>query len=77
MNIGKAIQALKNGRKVGRTEWNGKNMYLYLMFYLRSGSPSPFGLEPCICIVTAQGKHQPGWLASQADLLAEDWEVLD
>ena len=33
--------------------------------------------EPVICMFTAQGKHQPGWLASQADMLAEDWEVVE
>ena len=26
---------------------------------------------------TADGKWQPGWLASQSDILAEDWEILD
>jgi len=33
--------------------------------------------EPAICMFTAQQKHQPGWLASQADMLAEDWQLLD
>lgn len=33
--------------------------------------------EPCIVMFTAQGKHQPGWLASQADMLAEDWMVVE
>lgn len=30
-----------------------------------------------ICMFTAQAKHQPGWLASQADMLAEDWKLVD
>ena len=29
---------------------------------------------PVIVMFTAQGKHQPGWLASQADMLSDDWE---
>lgn len=33
-------------------------------------------LEPCICMLTAQGKHQPGWLASQNDMLAFDWLIV-
>lgn len=65
MNIGEAVQVMKAGKKVGRSGWNGKNMHLYLLGTLGS-------YEPCICMFTAQGKHQPGWLASQADLLAED-----
>ena len=27
-------------------------------------------------VQTAQGKYQPGWLASQADMLATDWSVV-
>lgn len=30
---------------------------------------------PCICMTTAKGNTVTGWLASQTDLLAEDWEV--
>lgn len=33
--------------------------------------------EPCVVMYTAQGKHQPGWLASQADILSEDWITID
>lgn len=31
---------------------------------------------PCIAMYTADGKLQPGWLASQMDMLATDWEIL-
>lgn len=30
MNFGQAIEALKEGKKVARTGWNGKGMYIYL-----------------------------------------------
>ncbi len=60
---------LKSGCHIGRTGWNGKNMYIYLDRNLP-------GYEPVIVMKTAQGTYQPGWLASQADLLAEDWVVL-
>ena len=81
MDFGWAIQQLKAGHMVRRTGWNGKNMHLYLEEHL-SFSVKPTkttrGIdrkyEPVICMFTAQGKHQPGWLASQADMLAEDWE---
>lgn len=31
--------------------------------------------EACIVMFTAQGKHQLGWIASQTDMLAEDWDI--
>lgn len=30
MNFGQAIEALKNGKKVARTGWNGKGMFIYM-----------------------------------------------
>lgn len=69
MNFGQALELLKTKKHVARKGWNGKNMYLYLFF-----EDGFLNLEPCIVMYTAQGKHQPGWLASQADMLAEDWE---
>lgn len=68
MNIGEAIDAMKSGQKVSRPSWNGKHMHLYLQTF--------DGCEPCICMVNAQGGHQPGWLANQPDLLATDWGVV-
>lgn len=67
MSFGQAIEALKNGQRVARAGWNGTNMYIYLL-------TAP-GYEPCICMHTAQGKEQPGWLASQPDILSLDWEI--
>jgi hypothetical protein len=67
MNIGQAIEEMKAGKKVARPSWNGKNMHLYLQTFANC--------EACICMVNAQGGHQPGWLANQPDLLATDWEV--
>jgi hypothetical protein len=81
MNFGDAIAALKQGKMVRRTGWNGKGMHLYLeegfSMSIRDGmySGAVRSYEPAICMFTAQQKHQPGWLASQADMLAEDWQV--
>jgi hypothetical protein len=88
MNFGEAIQKLKNSRWVRRAGWNGKGMHLYLEDSLYRSMPradvkgkvtySDQGkYEPCIVMFTAQQKHQPGWLASQADMLADDWELID
>jgi len=82
MTFGEAIAELKAGGMVQRAGWNGKNMHIYLedmfSFPIRGGIYA--GIErkydPVICMYTAQGTHQPGWLASQADILAEDWHVV-
>jgi len=41
------------------------------------GEDKPLDCQPYIAMWTAQQKWQPGWLASQADMLAEDWTVSD
>ena len=69
MDFGDAIKKIKNGEYVQREGWNGKNMYLFLE---RMASEIDDRL-PSITMRTAQGEFQPGWLASQADILAEDW----
>ena len=88
-DIGGAIEALKAGKKVTRAGWNGKGMWLVYIpgtpkAALREGSVyrDATGLEECeilprIDMWTAQGKMQVGWLASQSDLLAEDYHVVD
>lgn len=73
MNFGVAIEFLKDGSRVARTGWNGKGMYVYLHQF---DWPSDEPIDPCIVMHTAQGSEQPGWLASQADILAEDWMVI-
>lgn len=41
------------------------------------GEDKPLDSQPYIAMWTAQGKWQPGWLASQADMLAEDWQIVN
>lgn len=80
MNFGQAIEALKAGRLVRRRGWNGKGMHIYLeghFSFIVPMATMPRWYEPVIVMYTAQGKHQPGWLASQADILAEDWEIVE
>jgi len=68
-DFGKAIVKLKAGIRVSRLGWNGKNMYLGLQ---EPDENSKMSL-PYICMYTAQGDLVP-WLASQTDVLSEDWE---
>ncbi len=118
INFGQAIEALKQGKKVCRSGWNGKGMYLLLVssssyflcdsFALNTGltdkekfeascekilpesKPGGFvsetiyshGIEgrielcPWIGMKTADNKFVP-WLASQTDILAEDWQIIE
>lgn len=77
--FGEALAALKQGRRVARRGWNGKDMWLVL---IRAGNAifrseaGDFDVQDCIGMRTAQGQMQPGWLASQADLLSDDWVIL-
>lgn len=79
--FGWAIKQMQNGALVQREGWNGKGMHLYLeeilSHFIGAGvaSGATRRYEPCIVMFTAQGKHQPGWLASQADMLAVDWRI--
>ena len=92
MDIGQAVGALKEGKKVTRSGWNGKNMFLWLKKgtliqsewckdeMLKSLADANGGVIeglPTVCMKTACGKILTGWLASQSDLLAEDWEVVE
>lgn len=75
MNFGKAIDWLKQGERVSRQGWNGKGMYLVLM-KSDGMEVDGFPLKDCIAMKTQSDEMQPGWLASQADMLATDWFIL-
>lgn len=76
MNFGQAIEALKQGKKVARKGWNGKGMWLRLI--IPEKSDIDMGLEnlPYIEMKTADNKLVP-WLASQTDMLSEDWTIVE
>ena len=88
MDFSQALTSLKSEQKVARAGWNGKGMYLYLVPENRYAPTTPAGhaiasnhedgLVPYgayIVMKTAQNNVVP-WLASQTDILADDWEVL-
>jgi hypothetical protein len=72
MNFGQAIEALKQGKKVSRQGWNGKEMWLALQV---PDTHSKMSL-PYIYMKTADDKLVP-WLASQTDVLSEDWSIVE
>jgi len=87
MSFGRAVEMLKLGRKVARAGWNGKGMFLFLVpgSTFTVNRPPLLGIYPegtqidyhaHIDMKTAQGYVVP-WLASQADILADDWQIVE
>ena len=84
MSFGLAIEAMKKGKKVARRGWNGKNQHIELatrISYMTSEGVfvnvehEAIG-NKAIAFCGTSG-IQMGWLASQADMLADDWEVVE
>lgn len=84
MNFSAALEHIKAGAKVWRKGWNGKGMFIFLV----NGSTFEVNRAPLLGIFpagtvvnyhahidmkTADGMVVP-WLASQTDILADDWE---
>lgn len=81
MNFGHALELLKRGEKVARKGWNGKGMFLFLATGKQFESDNlgdrlPEIVNDVICMKTAQNTICIGWLASQTDMLADDWEII-
>ena len=82
MDFGDAIKALKEGKKLSRKGWNGKEQYIELATNVSYITPTGMLINDghadignkAIAFVGTRG-IQVGWLASQADMLAEDWIV--
>lgn len=92
-SFGDAINFLKAGKKVARKGWNGKGMFLVLCpgsevpadhmrvkpvkkFYQQEGRTSVI-IAPHIDLKAADGTYVTGWLASQTDMLADDWFTVE
>ena len=84
MTFGMAVEAMKRGKKVARKGWNGKGMWLLLGHDITftasvnsSDEEKSFEVMKSIVMRTAQDNFIVGWLASQTDMLAEDWEIVE
>lgn len=83
-SFGEAIKYLKRGMKVARKGWNGKNQYIELASGIGYVNANGEVVNPdheaignkAIAFVGISGV-QLGWLASQADMLAEDWVFME
>ena len=91
MNFGQAIQAMKEGKKVQRKGWNGKGMWTIYVPGTKDVATSEGsiyrkqGVLQCEILphfdmytINSEGRRAmlPGWLASQSDMDAEDWQIV-
>ena len=84
MSFGLAIEAMKKGKKVARRGWNGKNQHIELATRISYMTAEGVFVNveheaignKAIAFCGTSGV-QMGWLASQADMLADDWEVVE
>lgn len=92
LTFSQALEALKEGKYIAREGWNGKGMYLWILpaievpkewikdpYLLKEVNPETNTVHclACIRMRTADGKVLSGWLASQTDMFANDWQILD
>lgn len=91
--FGPALAAMKVGHKVARAGWNGKGMWIckgegnealpsgaFWNKHTREFAEQNGGYAevlPYLIMKTADNKILMGWLASQTDMLADDWQILD
>lgn len=84
MSFGQAIEAAKQGKQIARRGWNGKGQYVELASCIAYIDPYGYKVNAdhaaagnrAFAFVGTSGV-QLGWLASQADMLAEDWYIVD
>lgn len=87
MNFSEALNELKEGKLLARSGWNGKDQFIFLVpgsTFAVNRHPlneifeegTEINYQPHIDIKNQQGQIVP-WLASQGDLLSEDWIVIE
>lgn len=77
LTFGDALVQLKTGKKVARSGWNGKGLWLELQ---TPDENSKMTLPYIFISYPSDAKTTPNakvpWLASQTDMLSEDWEIV-
>ena len=83
VNFGLALEAAKKGYRIARAGWNGKLQWVELgknLYYQREGEEFQRAVHEDIgsqaLVFCGTRGRQVGWLASQADMLADDWMIL-
>lgn len=104
LTFGEALEAVKQGKLVARTGWNGKGMFIFMRpsdeidaqfipnirslpesfktwFGKQEYKPSPESpkvkFTSYLCMKAADGSIVNGWLASQTDMLSDDWQIVE
>lgn len=84
LTFGLALEAAKKGRRIARAGWNGKGQWVELgtnIYYRRPDGNIKAALHEDIgskaLVFCGTRGRQVGWLASQSDMLADDWMLLD
>jgi hypothetical protein len=92
LTFGLAIEAMKKGKRVSRAGWNGKGMFVAIQpgctipkefarggvaKYLAEDGVESIVILPHVDMKAADGSVVVGWLASQTDMLAEDWQIVE
>ena len=84
MDFSEALNFLIDGKRIYRKGWNGKNQYIELATNISYKNPNgdiinanheTMGNKAIVFVGTSG--VQVGWLASQADILSEDWELVE
>lgn len=89
MNFGEALKLVKGGRLMAREGWNGVGMFIFMGFprveihaksesgrYEIDEAAKVFGCSysgPSLCMKNVKDEIVVGWLASQTDMLSNDW----
>lgn len=91
MNYSEALEALKSGKRVARKGWNGKGMFIFMtpastvpysrlkphmQKHLIDVTSKKIHISSHIDMKAADDTIVIGWLASQTDMLADDWEIV-
>ena len=84
LNFGLAIEAAKMGKKIARAGWNGKGQYVELgrnFRYNTSDGKEQWtfheDIDGMALVFVGTRGTQVGWLASQSDMLADDWMIVE
>lgn len=86
MTFSTALKAIEEGKKVSRSGWNGKGMFVFLVpgSVFKVNRPPLLGIYPegteiryhgHIDMKIADNMIVP-WVASKTDILAEDWGIV-
>lgn len=82
MDFSEALVLAKSGQSIQREGWNGKGQHVYVE---EMAAALPVGkgghvahkrdYPPVLVLFNAQKQHQIGWLPSQGDIFADDWQI--